>query len=254
MCDFDSGYNGDSDFGGEGVTDTTLDSTIETLDADVDTVQDVSETDVEMLELNSDISDLADDDETVGKSFFDDFGLDELDDGNYHATRLSEDEVQRIDDLWENDNKSVDVEPYYAERMTEEEVSQIDELNKDITLDVEPYHATPNDLDTLSNEDADRFAAEIEALSLDELEVEQNRLDKLHNDAEMDIFGEYDADVKGSLTEEQYHDLVDGLPKETLEHLRSGLENRDKDVLDYFGLGSDEGSDNTEDLTLKRSR
>lgn len=74
--------------------------------------------------------------------------------------------------------------------------------------------------DTISEADADRFAAEIEALS-DELEVEQECLDGFHNDAEMDIFGEYDASVKESMTEEQFHDLLDGLPRETLEHLRT---------------------------------
>ena len=71
--------------------------------------------------------------------------------------------------------------------------------------------------------------------------------------SEADIFKEYDANVNGSLTEEQYHDLVDGLPKEALEHLRDGLENRDKDVLDYFGLSSDDGnSDHPKELVLKR--
>lgn len=256
MCDFDSGYDAGSDVGGDNAVDTSLDSAIETLDVDVDVdgVADVSETDVEFLELDSEVSDFAVDEEPVGESFFDDFSLDEFDDGNYHATHLSEDEVQQIDGLWKEE-PAPDVEPYRAERMTEDEVARIDELNHDGTLDVEPYHAVPNDLDTISEADADLFAAEIEALSLDELEAEQERLDKLHNDAEMDIFGEYDAEVKGSLTKEQYHDLVDELPKETLEHLRAGLENRDKDVLDYFGLGSaDEDSDNPEELTLKRSR
>lgn len=139
--------------------------------------------------------------------------------------------------------------------MPEEEVARIEELQKDKSLDVEPYHATPDDLDIISDADADHFAAEIEALSLDELEVEQERLDKLHNDADMDIFGEYDATIKGSLTEEQYHNLVDELPKETPEYLRTGLENRDKGVLEYLGFGSaDEDSDNPEELTLKRIR
>lgn len=191
MCDFDGGYDAGSDVGGG-------------FDSDIggDNAPDVSlDTEIEKL--------------------------DELDDGNYHATHLSEEEIQQIDDLWKEER----------------------------TADVEPYHATPNDLDIISDTDADRFAAEIEALSLDELEVEQECLDNIHNNADMDVVGEYDTAIKGSLTEEQYHDLVDELPKETLEYLRSGLENREQDVLDYFGLGSaDEDSDNTEELVLKRSR
>lgn len=261
MCDFDSGYDAgsdvgggfDSDVGGDNTSNVSLDAEIETLDVDCDALSEVSEAEIEMLDVDGELTDITTDSEDVSESFFDDFSLDELDDGNYHATHLSEEEVQQIDDLWKEE-RNADVEPYHADRMTEDEVARIDELNNDKSLDVEPYHAVPNDLDTISDADADRFAAEIEALSLDELEAEQERLDKLHNDTDMDIFGEYDAGIKGSLTEEQYHDLVDGLPKETLEHLRSGLENRDKDVLDYFGLGSTDDTDNPEELTLKRSR
>lgn len=262
MCDFDSGYDADSDVSGgldsdvgeANVSDVSLGDEIETLDADVDAVSEVTEADIEMLGIDSEVTDITSEGDAVSETFFDDFSLDELDDGNYHATHLSEEEVQQIDDLWKED-KSADIEPYHAERMTEEEVARIEELSQDVALDVEPYHAVPNDLDTNSESDADRFAAEIEALSLDELEAEQERLDILHNDAEMDIFGEYDASVKGSWTEEQFHDLIDGLPRETLEHLRTGLENQDQDVLDYFGLGStDDDSDSPEELALKRSR
>ena len=262
MCDYDSGYDSgsdvgggfDSDVGGDNTSDVSMDAEIETLDINVDAASEVSGTDVEMLDIDNEVADITSDNDVVSETFFDDFSLDELDDGNYHATHLSEEEVQQIDDLWK-ENKSADIEPYHAERMTEEEVARIEELNQDKALDVEPYHAVPNDLDTISEADADRFAAEIEALSLDELEVEQERLDKLHNDAEMDIFGEYDASVKGSMTEEQFHDLIDGLPRETLEHLRTGLENRDQDVLEYFGIASGEDdADNPEELVLKRSR
>lgn len=262
MCDFDSGYDSgsdvgggfDSNVGGDNTSDVSMDAEIETLDINVDAALEVSETDVEMLDIDNEVADITSDNDAVSETFFDDFSLDELDDGNYHATHLSEEEVQQIDDLWK-ENKSADIEPYHAVRMTEEEVARIEELNQDKALDVEPYHAVPNDLDTISEADADHFAAEIEALSLDELEVEQERLDKLHNDAEMDIFGEYDASVKGSMTEEQFHDLIDGLPRETLEHLRTGLENRDQDVLEYFGIVSGEDdTDNPEELVLKRSR
>lgn len=263
MCDFDSGYDGGSDIGGsfesdvsvENTSDVSLDSEIETLDVDGDTVSEVSDTEIELLDVDDEATDTTIDKEEIDEAFFDEFSLDELDDGRYHATHLSEEEVQQIDEMWQEKNSVADVEPYQAQRLSEDEIARINELNENKVIDVEPYHAIPNDLDIISEADADRFAAEIEALTLDELEVEQERLDKLHNDAEMDIFGEYDASVKGSLSEEQYHDLVDGLPKETLEHLRSGLENRDKDVLDYFGLGSaDEDSDNPEELTLKRSK
>lgn len=262
MCDFDSNYDSESDVGGnfdsdvsgDNTSDISMDTEIETLDINVDAVSEDFKTDVEMLDIDNEVADIPSDNNIVSETFFDDFCLDELDDGNYHATHLSEEEVQQIDDLWK-ENKSADIEPYYAERMTEEEVARIGELNQDKALDVEHYHAVPNDLDTISEADADCFAAEIEALSLDELEVEQERLDKLHNDAEMNIFGEYDANVERSMSEDQFHDLIDGLPRESLERLRTGLENRDQDVLDYFGIDSGENdNDDPEELVLKRSR
>ena len=226
MCDFDDGY---------------------------DSVSEDSGADIETLDIDSEVVDINSGSGAGSEDLFDDLSLDELDDGCYHADRLSEDEVQQINDLWNEENKSADVEPYQAERMNEAEGVQSEELNSDKLLDAEPYHAVLNDIDTVSEDDSDNVTAEMETLSLDELEAVPENIDKFDNEAGMDIFKEHADDGKGSLTEEQYHDLVDDLPKEALEYLRDGLENHDKDVLDYFGLSSEnDSSDHPKELILKR--
>ena len=259
MCGFDGGYGAVSDFdgnleindGGEQIIDAAADSEIETLD--VDAVSEDLGDDAAILDMSDENVDVAHNEDAVSEAFFDSFSLDELDDSHYRASSLSKEEVQQIDDLWKEDSKSTDVEPYQAERMSEDEVAKIEEFSKDEVLDTEPYHAISNNLDAAAESDTDHFSDEIKALSLDEIEARQEHLVNLENNAEADIFKEYDGNVNGSLTEEQYHDLVDGLPKEALEHLRDGLENRDKDVLDYFGLSSDDGnSDHPKELVLKR--
>lgn len=259
MCDFDGEYGAAPDVnenfgindGGERIIDAAADSEIEILD--VDTVSEDWGDDTAILDISDESVDVAPNEDAVSEAFFDSFSLDELDDSHYRASSLSKEEVQQIDDLWKEDSKSTDVEPYQAERMSEDGVAKIEEFSKDEALDTEPYHAISNNLDVAAESDADHVSDEIKALSLDEIEARQEHLVKLESNADADIFKEYDANVNGSLTEEQYHDLVDGLPKEALEHLRDGLENRDKDVLDYFGLSSDDGnSDHPKELVLKR--
>jgi len=57
--------------------------------------------------------------------------------------------------------------------------------------------------------------------------------------------GKYDPELMSALT--------DGLPRETLEHLKAGLATGDPDVYDYFGLGNDEETGNA-DFTRTRKR
>ena len=208
VSDFDG--NLEINDGGEQIIDAAADSEIETLD--VDAVSEDLGDDAAILDMSDENVDVAHNEDAVSEAFFDSFSLDELDDSHYRASSLSKEEVQQIDDLWKEDSKSTDVEPYQAERMPEDEVAKIEEFSKDEALDTEPYHAISNNLDVAAESDADHFSDEIKALSLDEIEARHEHLVKLENNAEADIFKEYDANVKGSLTEEQYHDLVDGLP------------------------------------------
>lgn len=217
---------------------------------------DVSDTqasdDVEFL----DTSDLEED---VSDSMQDDAGenLDDSDDGVYHATRLSEEELHQIDALWEDD-KPVDTEPYQATHR-----SDIDTID-----DREPYRATRNidfsgeeisdEADDLADGEstdsiADQFAKDVESMNFEDLEKEQERIDELSRMDDMDIFAQYDADQRGKMDSELFDSLTDGLPKETLEHLKSGLESGDPEVYDYFGLNGDEDN-NTDGMTRGRRR
>lgn len=146
------------------------------------------------------------------------------------------------------------------------ELPLISEMPEEFSEDeIEIDMEMPSD-DTLADEfPEDEMDIDEELLPSDELPDEFSE-DELHADGEIppdderiDEFPEDVSDmgreinVEGSLTEEQYHDLVDDLPKEALEYLRDGLENRDKDVLDYFGFrpGSD-SSDHPKEFVLKK--
>lgn len=186
----------------------------------------------------------------------------ELDDGFYHATRMSEEEIGRIDELWdEREKKAPEIEPYRAERHSD--VEQEDEVR-------ETYRATrQSGSSEISGEmsDAsdvpkvemlpsieDQFAAEIEAMSFDDLSAEQARLDSLSQMDNMDIFAEYDERQHSEYDPDLLAALTDGMPRETLEHLTEGLKNGDPDVFDYFGLSSSEDDNHDGSPTLSRKR
>lgn len=234
MCDFDSGFD---------VSDTN------------DTTE--FDGDIEILDTSDIESSISEEVET------DDIpATDELDDGLYHATRMSEEEINRIDEMWdETSKKESDVEPYQATRLSEME--QVEEVK-------EPYKSTRlSDSSDISGELSDQsdmagvempesleeqFAAEIEAISFDDLSAEQARLDSLSQMDDLDIFAEYDAAQKSEYDPELFASLTDGLPRETLEHLKEGLATGDPDVYDYFGLngGEDDGNDVPPTLSRKR--
>ena len=186
---------------------------------------------------------------------------DELDDGLYHATRMSEEEVSRIDELWdETSKKESDVEPYQATRLSDIEQEEVKE----------PYKATRlSDSSDMAGELSDQrdvvrvdmpssleeqFAADVEAMSFDDLSAEQARLDSLSQMDDMDIFAEYDAAQKHEYDPELFDALTDGLPRETLEHLKEGLATGNPEVYDYFGLNGGEDDENDVPPTLSRKR
>ena len=215
------------------------------------------ESDVDSVDLQS-----SDDVEFLDTSDTNDKNGVDLDDGFYHADHMSAEEVERIDDMWGDTKESLsNVEPYKAsgnaELLAESDI-------------VEPYHATRiSDTKEFAGDLADmgevedifsaksleeQFASDVEAMTFDDLKVEQDRLDKLSQMDDLDIFTAYDVEQRGKYDPELFNALTDGLPKETLEQLKDGLANGNKDVFDYFGLNDTDGEAGTEEMTRVRKR
>lgn len=230
-------------------------------DSDFDStdVQDTADMDseVEFLDTSDVINENADDVEENNE-----FVSEEIDDGFYHATRMSEDEVARIDEMWEDNDKSTkDIEPYQA-------IKNSDVIETDIK---EPYRATwisdSNDMvqDTLESNDVlgsettlsleEQFAADIESMSFDDLCAEQERLNELSQMDDLDIFEKYDILQKEQYDSELFNELTDGLPRESLEYLKNGLATGNPDVYDYFGLTeNDDGENDTSEYIRTRRK
>jgi len=227
-------------------------------DSDFDTsdTQDTAEFDgdIEILDTSDIDSSIPEEVETKDIS-----ATDELDDCFYHATRMSEEEVSRIEEMWdETGKKEYDVDPYQATRLFDME--QVEEVK-------EPYKATRiSDMSGELSGQSDvagvevpssleeQFAAEIEAMSFDDISAEQARLHSLSQMDDMEMFAEYDAAQKSEYDPELFAALTDGLPRETLEHLKEGLATGDPDVYDYFGLNGDEDDGNERQYTRSRKK
>lgn len=152
-------------------------------------------------------------DSAVERDYSDDF---------YHAERMSEEEVQRIDDLWDDDSREFrEVEPYKA-------ISQSEMAD------------TGNDVLTIE----ERFSNEIDAMSLDELQAERDRIEAIAQMNDMDIFAEYDQ-------QQQANDLIGSMSKEQLLDLKDSVEAHDPQTLDFFGIDSDDTADALK-LSLKK--
>ena len=183
----------------------------------------------------------------------------EMEDGLHHATKMSEEEVARIDGMWEQDVVE-DIEPYRS-------------INNDVTLEtdiIDPYKATrtvdSGDLTSDLRETADleqlqtyksfedQFASEIAAMSFEDLAAEQERLERLGGMCDLDIFAEFDNEYKNKYDPELFNALTDGLSKETLAHLRDGLAKGNPDVYEYFGLSGDADDGNEGECTRSRIR
>lgn len=229
-------------------------------DSDFDStdVQDTADMDseVEFLDTSNIISENADDIEMNNE-----FVSEEIDDGFYYAIRMSEDEVARIDEMWDdNDTSTKDIEPYQA-------IKNSDIIETDVK---EPYRATSisdsNDIvdDALVNNDVlgvesalsleEQFAEDIESMSFDDLRVEQERLDALSQMDDLDIFEKYDISQKEQYDSELLNELTEGLPRETLEHLKNGLATGDPNTYEYFGLNGEVDEGNEEQYIRTRKK
>lgn len=123
----------------------------------------------------------------------------EVDEEHYQAKRMTDEEVQRIDDLWKE-------EPYTAKKLSDEEVQRIDDLWKDDPIDPEYLYSDTND-----------FIDEVEHMDFADLEKEQERLDGLAELSNDEIFDEYDK--------QQYLPNIDKMNKEELTNYKAFLEN-----------------------------
>ena len=193
--------------------------------------------DIEFLDTSDDFTDDSDDVEAELSE--------EIDDAFYHATPLTSDELDLIDELWtESEADTKDTEPYIATK------------NEDIVTDIiSPYKAgqlsESNDvLGELDDSiDIESFAADVESMTFDDLKTEQERLERLSQMKDFDMFNEYD--ISSKYDSDLLDSLTDGLPKETLEQLKAGLASGDIDTYRYFGL---DGNNNDSQDGMVRSR
>lgn len=218
-------------------------------DSDFDST-DIGGDDVEFLDTSDSVEEISTD---IENSDLD--SSNEVDDGLYHATRMSEDEVARIDDMWAQDAVA-DVEPYHATKndvtveadVVEPYKAVINADSSDLALDL----TEPKDLEQSQTIESfeEQFAAEIDAMSLDDLVLERERLERLGGMSDLDFFAEYDKGQSTEYDPELFDTLTKNLSSEQLSQLRDGLASRDPVVLDYFGINGEDDSD--EELVLKK--
>lgn len=191
------------------------------------------------------------------------------DNESYKATHMTEEEMQAIDALWQAE-KHEDIEPYKATHLTEEQMKQTDEIwdEKNAGDIPAPYKATRldsiDDVSTAVDGDSvfdigsqsleERFAAEVDAMSLDDLSKEHERIASLSEMDDLDIFAEFDNSQREKYDPELFAALTEGLPKESLEQLRNGLATGNPDTYEYFGLNGDGGDESNDSPTLSRKR
>ncbi len=178
-------------------------------------------------------------------------------DNVYHATRMAQEEVDRIDAMWQDSTGKAEIEPYRADPFIANEIND----------SVEPYQAIRStDTRDISDEIGghpefrdftgvesieDAFASQVESMSFDDLQLEQSRLDQLSQMDDMDIFAEYDSNHSHGVSSEQFHEIIDSLDRESLQQLKNGLANGEPDIYEQLGLMDEEDSENGLKLSRK---
>ena len=188
---------------------------------------DVSDIDIPDVDIDTDIPDSSDASADGIEEITD--AVDTPHDDFYHAERMTDEEVARIDDLWDESKDVSDVEPYKA--ISSGELSDVG----DVALT-----------------DEEKFAAEIESMSLDDLQAERDRLEELSKMSDIDIFADYDEQASGGGME-QFDAAIEGLSTDQLTELRDRIEERDPEMLEFLGV-EDDGADGDLSLRLKKKR
>ena len=177
-------------------------------------------------------------------------------DNVYHAARMSQEEVDRIDSLWQDSIGQSEIEPYHAEPFSVSEVNDSVEPyqairsadTRDITDEIggHPEYGDFSGVESIE----ESFASQVESMSFDDLQLEQSRLDQLSQMDDMDIFAEYDSEHSSGVSSEQFQEIIDSMDRDSLQQLKDGLTNGDPDIYEQLGLRGEEDSENG--LTLSR--
>ncbi len=185
---------------------------------------------------------------------FDAFEIDinDIDDSIPDVSDSTPEELEDVEDALD---VSADDDYYHAEHMSDEEVARIDEMCNESKKysDVEPYRAfSSTDLPEIEDyalTDEEKFAAEIESMSLDELKAERDRLEELSKMDNLDFFPEFNRQLS---TKPELDEVIANLPIEQLADLRDKLESRDAETLDFLGI--DDDSEGNNELSLKLTK
>lgn len=182
-------------------------------------------------------------------------------DNVYHATRMSQEEVDRIDSMWQDRTSESEIEPYHAEPFSASEINDSVEPyqairiadTRDISdeIDGHPEYGDFTGVESIE----DSFASQVESMSFDDLQLEQSRLDQLSQMDDMDIFAEYDSKHGREVSAEQFHEMIDSIDRASLQQLRDGLVDGNPEIYDQLGLRQDDDTSNGEEsMVLSRKR
>jgi len=160
---------------------------------------------------------------------FDGGGFDVSDVGS-DAVDIADVEVDISDDIM-TDTEVVE---------TLDDIEPLDDSEIDINISDEIEPAT------------DDFEQRIDEMSLDELNVERERLVELGAlDAEQ-LAQQYDDFMAEQAVQEQFDGLTDGLSAEQLEEMKTQLLSGNQEMLDTWGLNNDTSEDSGDAKVLRR--
>ena len=124
------------------------------------------------------------------------------------------------------------------------EIPESIEFFEDDTIDL-------NDVDEVEPV-LDGFEQKIEALSLDELNIEREKLVEMGALDGEELARQYDELIAEQAEQERFEGVTDGLSKEQIEEMKSKLLVGNEEMLDVWGLNNDSAEDTGDAKVLKR--
>ena len=119
----------------------------------------------------------------------------------------------------------------------------ISDVEIDISADSEIAEAEPA---------LDEFEQKIEALSLDELNIEREKLVEMGALDGEELARQYDELIAEQAEQEQFERMTEGLSKAQLEEMKEQLLSENQEMLDIWGMNNDSAEDAGETKVLKR--